>query len=309
MSEITGQTDLVSNPFSQFEDQIDGDIPTATLQIYRGISEHLKRESDDRIDRASAATMCVRRRWYTGQGAEGKPLAPRKIANFLLGDLVEKALLFFVRRSLVGPGKLYSEINLGEELGEFTFSGATIKVYDQKTLYWKINEEITVTAHVDGLGKRTSDGEWELIECKSASDYGYEDFKTKGPGDYLNQAHACMSTEELTKLGVRSVRYFYMKKQTGHIWDRVFQWDQSLADRVKLEYIQARLSEIPDRPFKPTAETHYKKPTGRMILGFPCNYCNHVEKCYPGVKMEFKKGQFGVQKPVYVIEESNGEKA
>lgn len=307
MSDITTPaqpSDLVQNPFSQFEDQIDGDIPTATLQIYQGIAEHLKREPDDRIDRASAATMCVRRRWYTGQGNEGKPLTPRKIVNFLLGDLAEKALLFFVRQSLVGPGKMYSEVDLGKAIGEFTFNGATIIVYEQKTLTWKISDEITVTAHVDGLGKRNSDGQWELIECKSASDYGYDDFKGEGPGDYLKQAHACMSTAELTALGVRTVRYYYLKKQTGHIWDRVFSWDQATADLVKAEYFQARGATCPDRPFKPIVETYYKKPTGRMILGFPCNYCNHVEKCFPEAKVEFKKGQFGVQKPVYVLEGS-----
>jgi hypothetical protein len=43
----------------------------------------------------------------------------------------------------------------------------------------------------------------------------------------------------------------------------------------------------------------WKIPTGRKILGFPCNYCSHMKRCYPQVKMELKG-----DRPVWLVERS-----
>lgn len=291
---------MVQNPYAKFDEQADGSVPTATLAIYDGIAERLSRGKDVNVNRASAATMCVRRRWYQANGFEGTPLTPRKIVNFMMGDLAEKVLLHFLRESLVGPGKLYSEVNLGDEVGSFQFNGREIKVYEQKTLGWRISDDLIITAHLDGLGKRNLDGKWELIECKSAAEYGFDSFKESGPGDYLKQGHACMMTEELRALDVREIRYFYLLKTTGHIYDRVFSFDKTTADIVESEYVAAQWKAAPAQPHGFKDETNRGKPTGRRVLGFPCSYCPYVSQCHPTAQMEFKSGAFGVQKPVFV---------
>ena len=292
--------DLVLNPFAAIDEQGDSEVPTATLAIYSGIAEQLARKESTSIDRASSATMCPRRRWYQGQGTPGTPLTPRKIVNFALGDLSEKVIIHFIKEFLVGPGKLYSEVDFGKEVGEFPMQGTIIKVYEQKTLSWKINDEITVTAHLDGLGKRNLDGQWEVIEAKSAADYGFEEFKESGPGDYLNQAHACMMTEEMQALNVKDIRYFYLKKNMGSLWDRLHHFDQATADKVREGFIAARGTEAPERPQGFEPETFRGKPTGREKLNWKCCYCIYTTICHPNAVKEFKSG-----KPIFYKQEGD----
>lgn len=292
---------FVKNRYSQ-DDGSEPEIPTATLQIYDFIADYLRRDKGDdvNVNRASAATMCVRRRWYQRNGHPGDPLGPRKIVNFLMGDLAEKALVYFIREGLVGPGKLYSEVRFGEEVGRFSFSGKEIRVYDQNTFHWKINDLITVTAHVDGLGKRNLDGKWELIEIKSSSDYGYDEFKSEGPGAYINQAHACMMTEELRALDVKSVRYFYLKKSTGHVWDKLIEFNEEIARFVARDYEMVTRSTPPNQPHTFSNELFRGKPTGRRVLPWQCAYCPFTAICQTTARLDFKKGAFGVSKPVWI---------
>lgn len=288
-------SDLVKNPFG---DHTDPEVPTATLQIYRFIDEYLgRKEHSTDVNRASAATMCFKRRWFQRKGFEGESLTPRKLVNFTLGDLSEHTVKYFIEQGCVGPGKLYSEVDFGKVVGEFTIqNGKVIKLYAQEDLTAQIGP-FTVTAHVDGWGKRNSDGKWELIEVKSAADYGFEDFKTSGPGDYLKQAHVCMQTGKAKELGVREVRYYYLKKNTGHLYDRLFPFDESLAQDVEQEFIASNQEQEPKAPHVPTNETFRGKPTGRKILPWQCNYCSYTTQCHTDAQLEFKNG-----KPIYVIQ-------
>ena len=289
--------DLIKNPLS--EDSIDATIPTATYSIYSFIHDYLRRDPKDstHINRASSATLCPKRRWYQKQGFEGTPLFPRKMINFLLGDLSEKTMQFFIQKGCVGPGKLYSKIDFGIPIGEFPIQGKTIMIYQQEDLTAQIGD-LTVTAHVDGWGKRNSDNKWELIECKSAADYGFDKFKDEGPGDYLKQAHVNMKTTKAIELGVNSVRFFYLRKNTGHLWDRLFNFDQTLFDEVIEEYRIANSEQMPKAPYTLQPEMFRGKPTGRTVAKFPCTYCNYIKECHGEYKLEFK----GLT-PVYVFKE------
>lgn len=295
---------LETNPFAALEDKPDPKVPTATLQIYKFIDEYLKRGSDTHVNRASAATMCFKRRWYQKNGAPAEPLTPRKMVNFLLGNLSEHVMQYFISQACVGEGRLYSEVDFGKETGQVFFQGKPITIYEQEDLVAEIGG-IQVTAHVDGWGKRNSDGKWELIECKSAANYGFDDFKDTGPKDYLKQANVCMQTNRAIELGVREVRYFYLKKETGHLWDRLFTFDSSLAEDVASEYQLANADEEPKAPHVLVAEMSgagkNRKPTGRRVAGFPCTYCPYLEQCQGKYDVEWKAGSFGANKPVYVF--------
>lgn len=288
--------ELVNNPFAQIEDRQEERIPTATLAIYEHIGQYLARsESETNVNRASAATMCVRRRWYQGKGYKGTPLTPRKIVNFMLGDLSERVLLFFIKQALVGPGKLYSEVNFGDVIGSFMFQGKPLDLYSQKTMKWKLGS-IEITGHADGFGKRNSDGKWELIEIKSAADYGFDSFIENGPGDYLKQAHALMMMEESQALDIRQVRFFYLRKNTGNLYDRIFDFDTTLANEVMREFQAANREKMPEAPYALVPETHYKKPTGRMTCVWQCAYCPFTQICQGEFTKEFKNG-----KPKYIF--------
>lgn len=291
---------LLENPFSKWEEKPEPNVPTATLQIYNFINEYLRRqEVDTHVNRASAASMCYKRRWYQRKGFIGTPLTPRKMVNFLLGDLSEKTLQFFIKKGCVGPNRIYSEVNFGEPKGTFIIQNKNIVVYEQEDLSALIGGFL-VTAHVDGWGKRNSDGKWELIEIKSAADYGFDSFKSTGPGDYLKQAMVNLQTFKALELNAKEVRFFYLKKNTGHLYDRVFHFDQELANEVAEEYRLANSKEEPKAPYVLQPETFRGKPTGRIIAKFPCTYCSYLKKCHGDYEVSFKG-----ETPVYVFQKEN----
>lgn len=291
------QADLVENPFASGEEKLEPLVPVATLQIYQAVEKMLARQESTHVDRASSANMCVRRRWYQRKGTPGTPLTPRKILNFAAGDIGEHVVKYFIKIGCVGPGKLYSEVDFGEEIGSFDVQKKQIPIYAQADLTATIGG-IEVTAHADGWGKRNIDGQWELIEVKTAASYGFDKFVDEGPGDYIKQAHALMMTTLAEARAVKAVRFFYLKKDTGHIWDRLHLWDDAVAADVASGFMKAAGEKIPERPHAPIAETYYKKPTGRSVLPWQCGYCSFTATCWPGVKKEFKSG-----KPVFVVDD------
>ena len=46
--------------------------------------------------------------------------------------------------------------------------------------------------------------------------------------------------------------------------------------------------------------TQQQIATGRKVLGFPCNFCNHKYHCFPNAEIEFEKGKSG-SKPKWVV--------
>lgn len=270
---------------------LDPTTPTATNQIYAFIGEYLGRRDSTGINRASSAPRCYKARWYQAKGFQGEALTPRAIVNFTLGDLSEHTVKYFISKGCVGPGKLYSEVNFGNPIGAFTVqNGKEITLYDQETLTAQVGE-IVVTAHVDGWGKRNADGCWELIEVKSAADYGFEEFKENGPGAYLKQAAVCLMTGKAQELGAKQVRYFYLKKNTGHLWDRLHDIEELLIRDVVEEYAIANGEDEPKAPYVATPETFRSKPTGRFVFPWQCGYCAFIKDCHPTVEMEIKNGK------------------
>jgi hypothetical protein len=285
---------LVDNPWAKLEEKSDPLIPTGTLQIYQYIADYLKRDSDNNVNRASAANMCPKRRWYQRKGFEGEAITPRKMLNFLFGDLVERVQLFFIGNGCVGPGKLYSEVDFGESLGSIQFQGKDLILYKQKSMSFEFNG-LTVTGHADGFGKRNSDGLWELIEIKSASDFGYENFKKKGPEDYLRQSHALMMMNESRLRGVKSVRFFFQKKSTGHTWDQLHKWVDDTGKKVLSDYMVASGEQEPVAPYD------FVEKKGKKALQWYCEYCPYKRPCKGEFELKWKPDRFGNLRPEYIF--------
>lgn len=299
LDKVHSAPDLLDNPFAHLEDKIDIKIPSGTLQIYQCVGEMLAREESNDVNRASAAPKCVRQNWYKANKFEGKAMAPRVMINLLSGQLGEAIMLYFISEGCVGVGKLYSEISFGEVLGDIPFQGRNLRVYKQKTMSFKIKDgekEITVTAHIDGMGKRNSDGRWELIECKTAANVGFAKFCEGENPDYLKQAHACMLTDEMTELGVRAVRYFYLRKETGHLWDRAYAFDQTMVETVKQNYLLANGQDAPP------PEYDYVQTKAGLSVPWQCSYCGFLKECKGAPETKFKKDyQNNVSKPSHTF--------
>lgn len=292
---------LVENPFHLLEDKADRTIPTATLQIYEFIGQVLQKDKSkaslNPTNRASSASLCWKRRWFQRKNYAEDALAPRKQVNFLLGDLSERVLLYFISRACVGPGKLYSQVDFGKVKGSITFNGHEMQIYQQEDLEADL-DGIKVSAHADGFGKRNSDGQWELIECKSAANYGFDDFKVKGPKDYLKQACVLMRTNKALKLHVNSVRFFYLRKETGHLWDQLYYFDPLLYQDVVNEFKASNSDTEYPAPYPLVKEMKGIKGTGRYYATFPCTYCPYLRHCHGNYEIEWRKdGNF--HKPKY----------
>jgi hypothetical protein len=284
---------LKKNPFAMFEDKADPEVPTATLQIYEYIHTYLGREDSTHINRASSATLCPKRRWYQKNGCKGESLTPRKVVNFLQGDLAERSLKFFVEKGCVGPGKLYSEVNFGTVTGSLFFQNKEIIIHEQESLTAKVGR-FKFTAHVDGWGRRNIDNKWELIEFKSAANYGFSEFKKSGPKDYLKQAHVAMQTTKGRDLRVSEVRFFYLRKETGHLWDSLYHFDRDLWREILEEAKIANGKKEPKAPFPKYGNT----------VKFPCTYCPYLKHCHGEYTIEWKNAGYGNEgnlKPNYIF--------
>lgn len=295
-------------------DQVESEVPTATLQIYNWIYENVA-EREGNANRASSATNCVRQSWYYNHDYPSNKLTPRKIVNFLAGDIGELTMKYFISQGCVGDGKLYSEVNFGELKGYYKIGKYFLPHFEQPP--WSFNvQDITITGHPDGVGKRNSDGKWELIECKTASNYGYEGFKKEGAKDYLKQAHALMLTDEAARLGLSGVRFFYLRKETGHIWDRFHAYDMEIAAAVASNFVKSNMAEIPKRDFESIDEmkikqkdgVKFKEPTGRKTVEWQCEYCSFLKECHGDYEVEWPKDRFGNAKPYYILKENVNER-
>lgn len=273
-------------------------------QILQWAKRNLDRDEVGTANRASSAPSCILKRWYKNQGVVGEPMQPRALLVFAFGDLVEHMLKYLIAKACVGRGKLYSEVDFGKKVGSFTVGGREFDIFEQEKLVYKIGS-VRVSAHPDGWGKRNSDGRWEVIEIKSASDYGYDLF-VGGADEYINQPAAIMLSPRAKKLKVAGVRFFFARKETSHIHDRFVPRSKAIERQVIAEYRAAAARKKPKRPYDPvpemTGRSPNKRPTGREKLQYPCSYCEYKGRCFANLKMEFQGS-----KPVWVV--SDGRKS
>ena len=282
---------LEINPWAQWEEKLDPDMPTATLQIYRQVEKDLMGRDNTFYHRASAMGYCVRRRWYHKNGYEPSPFTPRKILNFAAGDIGEHVIKHFILKGCVGPGKLYSEVDFGTPTETFIVQHKEIQMHAQQTVKTMVNG-FEVLGHADGWGKRDSDGLWEHIEIKTAAPFGFDKFKAEGPDDsYIKQAHILMKSDLGIKRNIKHSRFFFMNKATGNIWDQLIDFDPAVFEEMEREILLVEGKDAPDRPFEPIDETYYRKPTGRQKLFWACSYCSFTAECWPEAKKEFKSGR------------------
>lgn len=278
---------------------IDEKISEGSSQIYQWASEYLSKREIGTANRCSSAPQCVRKGWFQNKGERGEDLQPRQVLVFGLGDLVEHWMKDLIAKSCVGPGKIYSEVDFGKVVDKFIVQHREFNIYEQDELSIHINDFV-ISGHPDGWGKRNEDGQWELIEIKSAASYGFEDF-VKGEIGYLEQVYALSMSTKAIQLGVDSARFWFMNKNTSAIFDRLYKIDPNEQKRVKTEFLQRNGPEMPPVPVSPDIgpinEMVRRVPTGRKILGWKCGYCDYKAKCWPDAKLEFSK----TNRPVWVL--------
>ncbi len=301
---------LIPNQYALEEDKAENEIPVAAHQIYDYIKLTYPEDNSTHVDRGSSAGQCVRRRYYKSKGEDFQRLIPRKIINFMLGDLSEAVLKYWVKHGCVGPGKLYKEVYFGNVISSVDINGKIIEFYDQIKTKVVTPSGIPISCSLDGYGLKW-DGSYEVIEFKSAANFGYDHFKEVGPDGYLPQVHCYMGSELLKPLGCKSTLFVYMRKETGHIWSKVIDFDPEIYAQTMADFELVH-KKLPQRPYTPEAETKKVRnkddgrkwdaiPTGRYKLPtFPCGgYCPYTFTCWDNISVEWNEGRHKFSVPTY----------
>lgn len=103
-------------------------------------------------------------------------------------------------------------------------------------------------------------------------------------------------TGKAKELGATEVRFFFLKKQTGNLWDRLYPVEESMKAEVIEDYRKANADAEPETPYSPIEETFRSKPTGRRVLPWQCHYCPYTAACQTNATMEWKNN-----KPLWVV--------
>jgi len=285
------------------DDKVDGTVPTCSQLIYDYVKE-TREGYDTNIYRASSASQCSRRLWYQKRGTQGaRDIAPRTALNFLQGDIGELTIKSFIKAALVG--KFYSEVDFGILKQNLMVNKREIEIYEQQTVETQ-GDGFDILGHVDGWGKRLSDGAWELIEVKTASNWGYKEFVEGSPGEYLYQANVLLYSNKGKELNATGVRFYYLRKETGHIYDKFYPKDESKKNEALQKFLQAGRDAPPPRSYLLEEETVRRNPTGRFTCcSYPCGYCPYLQHCHGEFEVEMKANQFGQYTPKYIFKKGS----
>ncbi len=249
---------------------------------------------------------CPRKARYIFDGAERAPLQARAMLKFLLGDLVELAVLGMAR--LAG-------LDIGLNNEDLTVQGAS----DGKS----------VAVHPDGL--LNAEGKHFNLEVKSCDSQTFDRWLANGgPSDdwgYLTQATMEIQAWREHDWAVNETVFVAVStgSRQGSIAEWVLPYRSDLYEAWQARRTLRQQSEVPPVPYQPTPEMAFKKgkecdamlmafgtptprldkhervhgwdyPTGREVVGTVCTYCDFMGKCYPRATMELDGS-----KPVWVI--------
>jgi len=249
-------------------------LEQALVQFRRVLVRQLMKDREERPGRLYVTRFshpCARKGAYQYHGFKGEDLQPRVKLNFLLGDMVELALMSVAK--LAG-----CDIDLGN-------TWVSLKIDGQE-----------IGGFIDGL---YSDGEKLYVaEFKKVSPYSFQRIEKEGIDDtwgYISQVHAYMKALQIP----RAV-FVVSDGQTGALNERVVRFDEQIMEAME-ERGRAILASTPDglppRAFLPIEETYYKKPTGKYKLDLQCSYCDMKGHCWPEAEFATKAG-----KPVWYLD-------
>lgn len=297
----------LKNPFFDIDTNSEETVTPVTMSIYQGVMDDQNKIRSNNINRPSSTGKCARALWYQKNEYEATPIAGRAHLNFMAGNIGEHVMIHFIKKYCVGEGKPFKQIICGEPIRSFWISGEEVWQYKQIETKTILPSGIELPGSIDFMVQYQDDS-WAIGDCKTASDYGFNEVKKENdPGDYKYQANCYMYSDIGVKYNVTKFLFVYMRKTTGHIYDFTINQDINIFNEIDRKMIIANSGLVPDREYEPEVETYYKKPTGRKILPWQCSYCAFNSHCWPRAKKDFKKDQFGNYKPVLVVEDKKEE--
>lgn len=203
---------------------------------------------------SNLGTKCDRKLWYSVNKPElAEPLSASARLKFLFGDILEEVLLFLARAA---------GHSVQSEQAEVTLNG--------------------VKGHIDGI----VDG--ELLDCKSASSYGFRKFKDHGleqddPFGYIAQGDGYLTASSGNPDLVNKSRFHFLAvdKQLGQL--ALDTYPKQLVDYEKLiDDKRAMLSRAtpPNRGYSDLPDG----ASGNRKLDIACSYCAYKSSCWSNLR-------------------------
>lgn len=218
------------------------------------IKQFSKREGNFRL-RMSNIGRNYCQLWFDKNDPESAiPRSTNFIINMMIGDIVEAVFKGLLTQS----GVAYSN-------GE----GVTLDLGEVK---------------VDGTPDLIMDG--KVDDIKSASPWSYtnkfKDFETLASMDSFG--YVAQLGGYAKAAGVKPGGWWVINKGTGEFKYVTAGAIDAEEVAVNTKALAAKLAENTfERCYEPIEETYRKKPTGNLILGKECSWCDYRYKCWPGL--------------------------
>ena len=225
-----------------------------------------EQDNAERVLRLSSSGKCGRQLAYlTHYPDEKEDLNARALNVFIHGDIIH-------------------------EKERILISQVTELKWVEERVYFRVNDEVRVAGHIDGLVKVGD--EWMILDIKSINTRGFKEIQEGGMRpDYEAQVNAYMDATGVEK----AILWFY-NKDTSHRHAVTMRYNPRVVEQVRLRFQRVLDSTpdcLPDREYSPQAEVSRGKMTGREYLPWQCSYCPFTERCWSsqGFKLQIDKGK------------------
>lgn len=230
-------------------------VETFSRNLAKKLANRLSDErSKPSLRMSNLGTKCDRKLWYSINKPElAEPLSASTRLKFLFGDILEEVLLFLARAS---------GHRVEHEQSETVLHG--------------------VKGHIDAV----VDG--ELLDCKSASSYGFRKFKDHGleqddPFGYIAQGDGYLTAMSSGDTLANKSRFHFLAvdKQLGQL--ALDTYPKQLVDYEKLiDDKRAMLSRAtpPNRGYSDLPDG----ASGNRKLDIACSYCAYKSSCWSNLR-------------------------
>lgn len=300
--------DYLEHPHKSLDQVI---LAEMTNAFRRTVVKQLMQPREDRKGYESTTLYsgpCARKARLTFDGCEREPLQSRTLLKFLLGDIVELAVL--------GIAKL-AGLRIGANNVDLTIMG---------------RDGVAVSVHPDGL--LDEEGVQRNLEVKSCDSRTFDRWLTDGGpnDDWGYRTQASIEIQAWREAGYDVNETVFVAVSTGSRQGSIGEWivpfEPELVEQWHARRAKRQQPDVPEVPFAAVAETvfHRGKPpadqptaevkfdkngkpygytveTGRDKLPFNCSYCDYklTGGCWPGAQLEVNDG-----KPIWVVQRTGG---
>lgn len=230
-------------------------VETFSHNLAKKLANRLSDErSKPTLRMSNLGTKCDRKLWYSINKPElAEPISASARLKFLFGDILEEVLLFLAKAS---------GHSVQSEQAEVSLHG--------------------VKGHIDAV----VDG--ELLDCKSASSYGFRKFKDHGleqddPFGYLSQGDGYLTALSGDPAVSNKSRFHFLAvdKQLGHL--TLDTYSKRLTDYETLIESKKQMLAFPQAPRR-GYDDEPDGSSGNRKLGLACSYCSFKSTCWPNLR-------------------------